>query len=183
MTIKSNTKKILIYASASTLVGVLLYAGGFYIVKDKVQETSVVVGELEQAKEVLDDIDLVNQSIVNTQKDRDRVEGFFVDEEGIVSFIERIEELGARVGVETTLSNLNVQNNSELVFSITTAGSFQDVILFAALLENLPFSLTINKAQFSHKSGGQIGEGAEDINSIWEGNFTSTLKSFTGDIK
>jgi len=185
MTIKSNTKKILIFAGASTLLGIFLYAGGFYIVKEKVQETSEAVVELEQARGVLEDIETVNQSIINTQKDRDRIEEFFVDSEGIVAFIERVERLGKEVGVEATLVNLSEQNNNELVFSIEIVGSFQDVMLFAELLENLPFSLMINKAQLSKKSEQQITEDTEDLettDSVWEGSFTTTLKSFIGDI-
>jgi len=181
MAIKSNTTKILIFAVASALVGALLYAGGFYLVKEKVRETSLAVGELEQLKDAKSNVELVNQNIIDTQKDRERIEGFFIDSESVVPFIERIEALGAEIGVETTLSDLNKQNDSELVFTVKTVGTFQDVVLFNALLENLPFSLTLNKAHFSQMQDTQ--EDVENIDNIWEGNFTATLRSFVGDME
>jgi len=178
MITRSNTIKILIFAGASALIGALLYAGGFYIVKEKVLDTSLMVGELEKLKDARDNVKLVNQSIINTQKDRERIEGLFVDSENVVPFIERIEALGTEIGLETTLSALNEQNDSDLVFSIKTVGAFQDVMLFDALLENLPLSLTLNKAHFSKIQGD-----GEDSGNMWEGNFTATLRSFVGDIE
>lgn len=174
----NNTIKILIFASTSTVIGALLYGGGFYLVKEKVQKAALVVLDLKQAKDARNNIESVNQNIVKTQTDRESIEEFFVDSDSVIPFIERIEELGSSVGIKATLKNLKEQNNNELVFSLNTEGSFQDTLQFTALVESLPFSLVLSKAYFSRVSSGE-----DDIDNLWDGNFTAVLRSFIVDAK
>lgn len=174
----NNTIKILIFASASTIIGALLYGGGFYLVKEKVQKASLAVLDLKQAEDVRNNIKSVSQDIINTQRDRESIDEFFVDSESVISFIERVEALGASVGVDTTLQDLTEKNGTELVFKLKTTGTFKDSMRFTALVESLPFSLVLSEASFS-----KIPRGEDDIDNLWGGNFTAILRSFIGDTK
>lgn len=77
-------------------------------------------------------------------------------EQDIVSFIEKVEDLGKRSGVEWEMSKLSIDEKDEenfLTFKLETFGDWESVNKAIASLELLPYRVSIKEAQLNWEEG------------------------------
>ena len=84
---------------------------------------------------------IIKRQLDNTQQERIKLAAYFVDEQGIVAFLEQIETLGKSIGVKVEVSSADARD--KLLISLAAIGSFKSLLHFVQLLETLPYQLTI----------------------------------------
>lgn len=129
------------------------------------EEIKAMARDIEQVKPVASDLDVFVVS--GTQ-------------EGIVSFIEIVESLGASSNVVLKVSSVDVfeledrnlaEDYETLSLGLEATGGWQNIFHFLNLLETLPYKLTIKQANLS-----TVGI-LEDIQQ-WRGNFILNVIKF-----
>jgi len=171
-----HTQKVMIATGFITLLVIGAYGFFFYKIKTEVESVSAVTAELEKEKEKLSTLDSTKRMFSETSGPRAKLDSFFVDQAGVVDFIQKLEELGKYSGAEVTLKNLNEKKAEGLTFSVAVDGTFSEVMHTISLLENMPYNMLFTQVQI-FRSPGAGGKNK------WEGNITATLLSFIGDAK
>jgi len=165
------TQRIFIMVIIVTFLFAGAYGLVFYSIKSKIKNVSVVVEELEKEREKLNTLDTTKRTLKQTEKLRTKLNTFFVDQSGVVDFIQKMEDLGIYSGAEVTLKNLNEKTTDGLTFSVGIDGTFSEVMHTITLLENMPYNISFTQVQVSRTAGS--GNKHE-----WEGDVTATLRSF-----
>lgn len=129
--------------------------GGYYYVYGEINNIN------ESVAQVMADIDVqttkkaddraLKSILESTKEDREKIDTYLLSEDGLVQFIETIENLGGISGTEVTTSSVNVvedkdsKNTEYLTMRISVIGSFANTMHFVSLVENVPHQVSINQ--------------------------------------
>ncbi|MCX6731873.1 MAG: hypothetical protein NTX55_02715 [Candidatus Parcubacteria bacterium] len=101
--------------------------------------------------------------------EKQKIDSAFLDKETIVNFIEKLESIAGKTGAAIKIGNINMDNQNEkglsLQFNIT--GNFNQLFHYLILLENLPYSINIEKMDFKKLAPNN-----------WEADFEIIVNSF-----
>lgn len=89
----------------------------------------------------------------SSKESRTKVMDFFVQEDKIVDFIEKVESIGDSSKTKLEISSISNDNKS-LKAKIEVEGGWVNVMTAFALIENLPISLSINNVRIRSTDGG-----------------------------
>lgn len=86
------------------------------------------------------------------------IESFFLiyNEQNIVNFIKKIEQLGEKTGVDLEISNLsplNEDNNKFLNADIALTGGWEEINKTIALIEYIPYKVSITNLNLKREGG------------------------------
>lgn len=90
----------------------------------------------------------LNKIYNSTKPDREKLSSYFVHEDKIVSFIELIEKIGPDSGTNVELSALS-KDEKNIKAKVSIKGSWTGVMTALIMLENQPFSISINNLNIS----------------------------------
>ncbi len=112
----------------------------------------------------------------NTAAEREKIEGYFVGSDNIVDFLEKIELMGKKSGVNLSFDSVDIplDERNVLRLRIGAEGSWEDDFYFLSLLENLPYKMEIEKSTIVKLT--KIVSNVKT--SYWRGDFTVKLLSF-----
>jgi len=112
----------------------------------------------------------VRRVVRDTQKEREELNSYFVTEEEIVGFLERIEKLQAQTGTRIDIRSVGVgapvdkdELITPLLLTLESKGTFQDVFYTLSLLEALPTALTVKSARITQNPTSLVWEGSFDV--------------------
>jgi len=115
-----------------------------------------------------------------------KIDSYFIPKDGVVTFINEIENLGKSTDVSTTISSIEPliidvkEKNSfkeTLSVKLEAVGSWKNVYQFVSLLENLPYGIVIDEVQIKlmdstdtlpFKSGSSTIERIRNSNEMWK---------------
>lgn len=91
--------------------------------------------------------------LTNTQDDRERIDSYVLSDDKVVEFLETIESLGPMSSTKVVTSSVNIDESNKahssttgfLNMQINVRGSWENVMHFISLIENLPYKITIKK--------------------------------------
>lgn len=169
---KNKTKNSLILASLAAIVslGVFLYMfietqGIYSKVLDR--ESELVGAQNEKFRK-----DTIDEVVSRTAKEQAMMESYFVEAEGVVDFIEEVEQLGRTSGLSIKVESVNTapmpsnEKMENLRLVVSSDGGWRESLVFLAMLENLPYKSEIGRA-LVEKAGGEKGE--------WHGDYMITV--------
>ena len=154
------------------------FVAGYYIldnqIKGKNREAAVILSEIDSALLVDRQLRGVQNLIRDTEGDREKLNSYFVSNEGIVDFLEVIEGLEQYTGAEVSIKTVGVndpgefENIEQLELNLTAEGSWEAVYHFFVLIESLPYRIDLNRVQFNSVGKSVSEEGTVDK---WRGIF------------
>jgi len=180
----TNVKNILIVAIIFNIIAISGYVFAFYIVKEKSKEASVATNDLEVYRTKSANLSTVQYAVDRTREDREKLEKYFISKDEIISFIERIEALGADAKVELKISGIEEVDQNTLRFNFSTKGTFVDTMHLVSLVEHLPLKIEFRTANIRASGNTNLGSGGTKVlDSVWDGNFVAEVLSFVGEQK
>lgn len=156
-----------------TAVGIFGYGYFFYTIIAENEKTSLLRGEIE-LREKEENRSLSERNLIRgTEEERQTLNGYFINSNSIVSFIERLEALGRASNVGMTLSSVDIDKNRKNVLKINlrVSGSFQGIYYLISLIEAMPYEIEVNRFSLSRSAG-------QTFTKKWEGETSFELLSF-----
>lgn len=154
----------------------------FFIIKRNLDKTEKLRQEIELRSSRKDEIKSLADQIVSLDPKIKTVESFVLgnNEEELVKFIETLEEMSEYSKVELKIDSIEVskiddKNLSEsfenLNFELEVKGSWQEVIHFINLIDNLPYHIKANEAllDIADVIIEEESDSVEEI--VWNGKF------------
>lgn len=152
MKLNSSHHTLVVFA----LLTIAVTAFGYYILYGN------TISQLKNSVQVLSDADIESEKKVHEQElikvyndtteDRKKLLSFFVYEDSVVDFIEKVEGVGPDSGASLELSAINIDKD-HLKTHADIKGTWSSVLKALTLIENLPYSLAIDNV-FLDTSGG-----------------------------
>ncbi len=96
-----------------------------------------------------------------SELERGRISTFIISQDKLVTFIEGLEEIGVTTGTEVNLSSISSITTSpvgEFRARIDISGSWDGVMKALTLVENIPYSISINNLKLNQSSDTGTGE-------------------------
>lgn len=172
-----NNKKIkrllfLFFLIDAILFGVYGYL--YYVVDSKNKETAALYIVSHQAASEKEKIQGLIRTLKDTEKDRNKLSGYFVTKINAVTFIEQIEKIGKDAGIDLSVNSVSdgAKDSGTIQLSFSAAGNFPDMYRLIALIESMPYKATLKKVDVQAASDSK--EGGKN----WKGNFIVSLESF-----
>ncbi len=172
MNSKKNKRLLAVFFSINiVLVGV--YGYFIYAVETKNKETAVLYAAFHQAASDREKIQGFERVLKDTEKDRNQLSAYFITKTNEVTFIERIEKIGKSAGVALSVNSVSdkTKDSGAVELNFSTSGKFSDIYRLMALIESMPYKVTLKKADI-RKAMVVGGAGSE-----WKGDFTVALES------
>lgn len=159
-----NKKIILAFIVSVVIIFVLLI---FYFFLHS--EVNRLYDELKTIRESIaeglakdKELDLIKSDIKNTLGDYERINSFFVSSDGLVDFIQYIENLGKGLGISVITRSVTNKNGSqdtssggtsegfkeEILITFEVFGSLKGNLTFLDLVEHLPYKISVLGASF-----------------------------------
>lgn len=175
----SREKKLLI---VSLLVALGLFGANaffLFLTREEAGAAREIATKKFAAEMEAEEVRAIERAIAESKSEQDELLAYFVNKDGAVSFIERLESTGKTAGLAISLSNVSVPKAGN-VFQVdmATEGSFENTFYFLTLLEKLPYRISVEKANVRKKSAP--GADSDDLQApaVWTGSFTILLESF-----
>lgn len=115
--------------------------------------------------------------LVETTRDRERLESYFIGPDDIAPILETIEGYGRQAGVVVGFDDVRVQEvgfDEVLQLTIAAEGRFSDLFYFYSILEVLPLKVSFDRV-FMEKDMREDDRFVEDK---WGGSFVATVESY-----
>lgn len=156
MHISRNTKQALILTIILTIVAIVFYVWIFNNIKNTNKAISTISNEMNLATKKEMTLRSTKSLVKDTEANRAKIENYFVADDTIVNFIETVESMSDYTGAEVKVLSVNVSDNqimkndvSEVLrLNLETKGTWNKVFHFLSLMEKMPFSIDILKADF-----------------------------------
>jgi hypothetical protein len=178
-----NTIIMFIIAALATIVAICSFIFVMRIIKKTNENTSVTLVELQEKMKDKENATIFAKKIAEIQALQDSINGHFLDPNKIDKFASYLEEMGASVGVEVLIKNIEVppKTKNTMLLKLSISGEFQGVMKMIALLENNPYQINITQA-YLNKNIEQLTEEEIKLNkvlakTIWEANVTFNILS------
>ncbi|HYC83448.1 MAG TPA: hypothetical protein VEB60_02820 [Candidatus Paceibacterota bacterium] len=110
----------------------------------------------------------LKKQLADTQAERLKLLGYFIDRESIVVLIEQLEQLGQRTGAKVEV--VSASEDEPIRLSIRISGNFPNVLRTLELAEKIPYALSVERSTLMK---------AEDAGAEWEATLTIILHSLT----
>ncbi|MFZ3011551.1 MAG: hypothetical protein WA060_00940 [Minisyncoccia bacterium] len=176
---KKNLQKILLGVSIILFVIFsLAFVFLFKKINDNYKETNQNTIAWMEEERKREDIVSLGQSLQEIIDDKTLLETHFAKSSDVVPFLDNIEKLAPKAGVQIEVDSVNIKNNNTgLVVGLKASGSFGAIYKFLTLLENSPYQLDFTSMHISKvQTGDTPGKNTKD--SRWEGIFKIQLLSF-----
>lgn len=125
---------------------------------------------IEKKKMLITDL---KRFLRDINKDEQKIKSVFLNEQDIVQFIEKLEEVSRLAGAQIEIQSAVVpdQNNPIPSFNFQINGGFENIFSSLLFIENLPYQIEIQELRF-------IKLGKEAENSDWQAQFRIKVLSF-----
>jgi hypothetical protein len=146
-------------SGALALLGWVLYGFAFSYVRSESAKLTLLEEDVAHAAQKEHVLKSVKAIVADTAPERATLEGFFVEKEGIVPFLELVERVGEHAGVKTEVTSVSLEQHKtkdalveDLRISVKGDGSFSGVFAFLVMVENLPFGVRVQNTNITKRT-------------------------------
>lgn len=170
-------KKILAVFFCIDMGLLAVYGYLFFVVNAKNKETTILYTASHEQTSDKEKIQALFRVLRDTEEDREKLSKYFITKMGAVTFIEQIEKIGKNAGVQLSVNTVSDEESGggAIQISFGANGSFAHMQHLIALVESMPYKVTIKKADIQ-----KIDE-QKDGQAVWKGTFNVVLESFSTD--
>lgn len=156
-----STKKIFVAAIFSAIIIVGAYCYLWTKIIQKTRNVGVLLGEVEALNIEKEVFAAIKGRIEETVSVREKLAGFFIPKDGVVSFLNMIQALGAENKLEFRVDSVTIEDEAEapetfenVKLNIEAEGAWADIYRFVALVELLPLRVFADKIDLQVSSDG-----------------------------
>ena len=164
-------RKFIIHFTAVILINAVATAG-WYIMFNEVRGLTTAIKDarekINQNDRLIEDQRSIATLLSEHEGGVSSINSAFVEKETIVSFVERIEELGrnTRNTVDISISSLD-KSKEKPTFAFAITGAPNDIYRFISALQYVPYKIRITNAEMH-----------EDTEEAWRGDINIILLSY-----
>jgi Tfp pilus assembly protein PilO len=154
--------KDLYKALIATTIILAIAAGGYLFlfinIKNSNEKSSQLLVETQTESIREAKLKALKRSVSQTSGTREKLEQYILSEDDSVVLIERIEELGSGVNSQVSIQSVRLEPYQDeafewVVFSLSAYGSWDSVMRFVSLLENLPYRTEMSELLIERGDG------------------------------
>jgi len=166
----SSTAKLITIVLLATAAALSGYIGLFLYIKGANQDIAELRSTIDQQLYIETQLKSIESILEDTKEDRERLSSYFVGQNDVVAFIEKIESLADFSGTTIEILTVDIaQGGSEayqfLTLKLSTKGSWNTTTHFISLLETLPNFIVIKRTNLGSKL-------EREGNGVWNGSYT-----------
>ncbi len=158
----SKTKKTLLVALILNILVWGIYGFVFFKIRSQNEHVSGLLGEANNDIRKDETLRTIKNSLSENKDFISHLDSYFVAKDGIVNFIEMLEDKGRESGVLLSIGSVSVEQDPKvkedikeiLRLKVDASGSWKDVTYFLSVLENLPYVTEVNNVSFTRNGGG-----------------------------
>ncbi len=186
----SHTKKVLFITIALAMTSLLLYGFLFWEIKTKTQDAAKIQEDADKDVKREESLRLAKISLAKNKESIEKIDSYFIARDGVVSFIEELENLGKETGVILSIGSVSAEVDAKvkddfketLRIRLEASGSWKDLFYFLSILESLPYRAQIEQMTLSLLGasdkipfGGEAGKRVPGKGEVWRGAFELTI--------
>ncbi len=154
-----SLKNILYFVIALSVGALCVYGFLFYTIKSHTETSSKLTQTLELDQGRNQRFDEIENTIKNIEDRAERLEGYTLEKDNIVEFLSLLEgvarEQGVLIGVEIKENETKKgSNKGSLGLTYTFSGRWNSVQNFLAMIENLPYTITMEAVSIRKEGSG-----------------------------
>ncbi len=173
---KQRTTTILLVSLIIAVSLSVAYVVAYYNFLDTNASIIVTDASLDDALSAKNKLDSLQKTVTNSKSDIQRIDGVFIDKDGVAGFLQQVESLANLSGLTHSLvpdiqqdGTLSTHQKELLKISLTTTGSWVGTFRFLNLLENLPYKIAFSSISI------QAGDKGKNASANWTANFQFTV--------
>lgn len=139
-----------------TIVAIVIYAVSFWYVKSTFEKASYALSSAEIAYEQKDKIQATADTVEQLEEEINKIDSYFVEADDVVGFINLLEQRAKDQNVSVETTNVSIEEPPEdllygeiLEVSVLVTGSWNSVMQYIHLIENLPYDIWITSTNLS----------------------------------
>lgn len=148
-----GTKKLLIFAGMAAVICAALYALVIQQFYQKNQQMADYEKQIAQKINKEHHLRSVKNLLESTESKREKLAGYFIEENETAQFIALVEKLGAKAGVSVDVSSVGLLDEKQdkkegqnkfydrLEISVSSKGGWEEVYHFYSLLGTMPYDV------------------------------------------
>ena len=155
---KTQTKTVV--TTLLALVFVCAYGFLFVVIKTKNNQISILQNQVDVEIRKDQRLYSVKQLMTDLHEGFDKIDTYFVSNDGVVGFLENLESFGAMSGVYVGVNSVSVDGHIDdglpyesLRVEFVARGEWRSVIQLISLLETTPFGITVERMQLERLEG------------------------------
>jgi len=173
----------------------VLVAVGFVFavgaINDRRERVAVVLEDIDGLTKKNTEYQLLEKIIKTTEADRAKIASYVVKKDGLVDFIKLIEGMASASGVEVVIKTVvesEVPNQATsspkvmLTLPLNAVGTWENVSMFFALLESVPYKTTLAKVDLKKMIFEEVSDSKKrrfsKANPGWQGDFEFSVLKF-----
>ena len=154
--VKVHTLVGAVVATLVALLSVAAYAWLFTEVRSLVAEVAIAAEEASILSTQNKNTQTIRRVVRDTKEERAELQSYFVNEDELVSFLEKLEAVGVRTGAPLSVENVGARGAVDkdglivpLSLSLRATGTFRQVVHTLALVEAFPKVLSLERVRLS----------------------------------
>ncbi len=176
---KNNSiiRNILIVVIIVDIAVISVYGFLFYKIKTTIESSGTLVSNLELIQNRDKRFAEIQKTIQNIEERVGQLDSFVLKENNLITFLKLMETIASEQNLElkTQIKRIEVSREKkdavELQITYNFTGSFTSGMNFIALVENLPYSTTVDSVSLQKTKTG------EDEASLWSGGVTFRISA------
>lgn len=169
----NKNKKFIIIILLMISINIVFIGGAFLLFHNidlKKKSVSKTKEDIIFYEKRMENIKNIEESLSESEKNRNTIKKVFLNKESIIDFIERLEYLAKQTNVELDMKSVNISSkgNEAPIFNFNIEGSFANIYDYLVFVENESYQVALNKIYL------QKSEEFSD----WEASFGLELLSF-----
>jgi len=122
-------------------------------------------------------------TVQNTEKERAKIDSYFIGKDNVVDFLDSVEALGKKSGVSAKIFNVGLENISgeasstaeKLKISIEAVGKWQKIYNFLNYLSLISYSISFEDIELSKMDAGQTADGKKILSENWQAHISASV--------
>lgn len=163
--------RMMIFAVALCVVGAGSYGGIWYLLRMSEAKVETYAAQHAQAEAKRSEITALERLYAETQLDRVALRTFVIEKDGVADFLELIEGIARRHGLEPTTRSLAVEEVPHfpefeaLALTLEVGGAYEHIVTMLPIIEALPYQAEIRSVSLERSGTSETGD------DLWRGVF------------
>lgn len=149
----SKVKQVFFTALVASVLIVGAYVYTFVLILDKNRQVSEFSASVQNLTEQKNNLISLKDRAKNTEKERSQIDSYFVSQNGVVAFLNRIQSLAEENGLDMAVSSVAIGDSPispdifEIIkLSFTCIGEWSDAYRFMSLIDVMPLRIFVDNA-------------------------------------
>jgi len=183
--VTTSAKKVFFIAIILNVAICSLYVFLYRMIEDKNERTLAILADVKLSQNLAHRLSVARDVIDAVDADAVKLASYGVgSDEDQVAFVTMIEEIGRAGGAAVTVLNLKEDTHPDetdkdyFSMNISARGTWNEVMGFFTLLENIPMNISIDDLRLQMQIPGSVNAEGKRTQSTWDGSLQLKVLKF-----